>query len=107
VTLSGIYPLCRNFVGTFCISIHFGLLGAFRGSSDFKAWPSRDDIPFVGKWPPSRQSTQLRENKQLLEEERCQSIILKEELRNQLLREADSLPVKEGVKRDFGRSSIT
>jgi len=34
---------------------------------------------------------QLRESKQLLEEERCQNIILKEELRNQLLREADSL----------------
>ena len=33
---------------------------------------------------------QLRENKNLLEEERCQNIILKEELRNQLLREADS-----------------
>ena len=49
----------------------------------------------------------LRESKRLLEEERCQNVILKEELRNQLLREADSLPVKEGVKRDFGRSSIT
>jgi len=34
---------------------------------------------------------QLRENKNLLEEERCQNIILEEELRNQLLKEADSL----------------
>jgi len=34
---------------------------------------------------------QLKENKWLLEEERCQNVMLKEELRNQLLREADSL----------------
>ena len=32
----------------------------------------------------------LRESKRLLEEERCQNVILKEELRNQLLRDADS-----------------
>lgn len=33
---------------------------------------------------------QLKESKQLLEEERNQNVILKEELRNQLLREADT-----------------
>ena len=33
---------------------------------------------------------QLQDNKWLLEEERCQNVMLQEELRNQLLREADS-----------------
>jgi len=181
-------------VGISCISLRFGLPGAYRGILDFKVWPSREDFPFAGKGPPQRQPTpvtarpcgvrkqrlsdfpeahrarselqgqgwardhwfllqsvvdrmkvlqkeasvtrgegkaiigavlgaslaavleernqrsgqaeatvdslqaatemlreQLRENKQLLEEERCQNVILTEELRGRLLREAGSL----------------
>jgi len=48
----------------------------------------------------------LRESKRLLEEERCQNIILKEELRNQLLRDADSLAETEVVRAEKGILSI-
>ena len=52
---------------------------------------------------------QLQESKQLLEEEeeeRCQNVILKEELRNQLLREADSLAETEVALAEKGTRSI-
>jgi len=45
---------------------------------------------------------QLRESKWLLEEERCQNVILKEELRNQLRREADSLAETEVARAEKG-----
>jgi len=45
---------------------------------------------------------QLQESKRLLEEERCQNVILKEELRNQLLRDADSLVETEVARAEKG-----
>ena len=48
---------------------------------------------------------QLRKSKRLLEE-RCQNIILKEELRNQLLRESDSLAETEVALAEKGIRSI-
>jgi len=49
---------------------------------------------------------QLWEGKWLLEEERCQNVILKEELRNQLLRESDSLAETEVARAEKGIRSI-
>jgi len=48
----------------------------------------------------------LWESKRLLEEERCQNVILKEELRNRLLRESDSLVETEVVLAGKGMRSI-
>jgi len=45
---------------------------------------------------------QLQESKRLLEEERCQNITLKEELRNRLLRDADSLEETEVAQAEKG-----
>jgi len=45
---------------------------------------------------------QWQENKWLLEEERRQNVILKEELRNQLLREADTLAEAEAALTEKG-----
>jgi len=49
---------------------------------------------------------QLRESKRLLEEERCQNVILKEELRNQLLRDSGSLAETEVARAEKGIRSI-
>jgi len=49
---------------------------------------------------------QVRENKWLLEEERWQNVILKEQLSNQLLREADSLAETEVALAEKGIRSI-
>jgi len=49
---------------------------------------------------------QLRGSKRLLEEERCQNVILKKELRNQLLREAESLAETEVAQAEKGMRSI-
>jgi len=49
---------------------------------------------------------QLQESKWVLEEERCQNVVLKEELRNQLLREADSLTETEVALSEKGIRSI-
>jgi len=49
---------------------------------------------------------QLWESKWLLEEERCQNLILKEELRNRLLRDANSLAETEVALAEKGIRSI-